>query len=341
VDISHRNPTIKEVAKSASVSTATVSRIINGLPSGYTAETKKHVLTVIDKMGYSPNLNARTMVTRHTGTLGVMLPYLSSMFSPLVLWGIEETAEMNGRNVLISHTEANGRLTMDYLKVMHEKRVDGILFVSSFLLPEYKEFVKRRNIPLVQISTELRGEPIPFVRVNDRPAARDGVRALLELGHRRIAMLAGGDDPVAGIPRTEGYRDALREFGISVREDWVIDVGFDFHDVPRAFDRIKAVLPQVTAFFCVSDEVALGFLNYCQRHGVSVPGQVSILGYDDLPMTTMVVPTLSTIHQPLRLMGQRATQLLLGMLEGGRVPEGEYLAHRVVLRESTASPSQE
>jgi LacI family transcriptional regulator len=331
-------PTIKEVAKVAKVSTATVSRIVNGVAFGYSTETKTRVLTVIDELGYTPNTIARTMITRKSCTIGVLLPDLISMFSSCILEGVETAAAQARRNVVISHTESKGHRTMDYLRVMAEKRVDGIIFVSEVLRPEYRDFVLRRSIPLVLLATEAPGSEIPFVKVNDEKAAFDGTAFLLGLGHKGVAMISGSkEDQIAGVPRIRGYRRAKEEAGGTL-PPLVIDAeGFRFEDIARVEGAIDAALHEYSAFFCASDELAAGLLNYALRKGLRVPEDLSILGFDDLPITTMVTPALSTVKQPLRELGILAAEMIVDIQEGDRTPQGRYLPHQVIARESTST----
>jgi LacI family transcriptional regulator, galactose operon repressor len=330
-------PTIHEVARAARVSIATVSRVINGLNAGYTKETRDRVLRVVDKLGYAPNTIARTMITRKTGAIGVLVPDLSSMFSAHILRGIEECSLRNGRNVFVSHTESNGRRTLDYLKVLYEKRIDGVIFLSEVLRPEYRAYLEKHSIPVVLLATRTPAGDIPYVKVDDRAASYDGVSALIGLGHRSIGMLSGSmEDPIAGAPRVEGYRSALADHGIRVDDSLIIDAhGFHFGCVEQAGSRIDPLLSRVTAFFCASDELAAGLLNHVIRRGLDVPGSMSILGYDDLPITTMVIPSLSTIRQPLVEMGDCAAMMLLDLVDSAAGRKQQVFPHTVVLREST------
>jgi LacI family transcriptional regulator len=333
-------PTIKEVAKAAKVSTATVSRIVNGVAFGYSAETKAKVLTVIDELGYTPNTIARTMITRKSCTIGVLLPDLISMFSSCILEGVETAAAQARRNVVISHTESKGHRTMDYLRVMAEKRVDGIIFVSEVLRPEYRDFVLRRSIPLVLLATEAPGSEIPFVKVNDEKAAFDGTAFLLGLGHKGVAMISGSkDDQIAGVPRIRGYRRAMEEKEAGgALPPLVIDAeGFRFEDIVCVEGAIDDALHEYSAFFCASDELAAGLLNYALRRGLRVPEDLSILGFDDLPITTMVTPALSTVKQPLRELGILAAEMIVDIQEGAPPGGGRYLPHQVIARESTST----
>lgn len=332
-----RIPTLREVARLADVSTATVSRVINGLDDGYADQTRQRVQQAIESLGYSPNIAARTMKTRRTGTIGVLLPDLSSMFTARILQGIETSASQAGLNVLVSHTESNGRRTMEYLRIMHEKRVDGLVFVSETLRPEYREFVSRHRMPLVLLSSEDPEGEYPSVKVSDRAATADGTRALIGLGHRNVFMVSGTrGDPVAGVPRVDGWREALLGEGLPADEDMVLyAAGFAYDGIPALAREIDAALGRADAFICASDELAAGLVNYLRDRGIEVPARVSVMGYDDLPVATMLRPSLSTIRQPLAEMGARAAAMVASMRADRPKPASEVFPHTVVLREST------
>lgn len=330
-------PTLKDVATTSGVSIATVSRIVNNVTDGYSVETKERVLRAVEELGYSPNIAARSMKTGQASSIGVLVPDLISMFSSSILKGIEAKASEFGLNVIITNTEANGWRTLEYLRTLHEKRVDGILFLSEYFKPEYADFIRKRDIPLVLISTQADYEAIPFVKVDDRLATKDGVKALIGLGHRKIAYIAGSmEDKIAGIPRVEGYRTALVEAGLPVDESLILSAnGFRFEDVAKITAALDEVLPRVSAIACASDELAVGVMKYAIASGYSIPGDISVLGFDDLPLALMVSPALSSVRQPLQDMGRFACERLVALRMGQGQRDGLIVPHRIVLRDST------
>jgi len=327
--------TIKDVAKAANVSVATVSRVINNL-GGYSEETKRQVLKVIEELGYEPNAVARGLVSRRTKTIALIVPDLTSTLAMELLKGVEQGAHKQGISVILCNTESQGIKTMDYLKLLNEKRIDGIIYASNELELEYYEYIKKMNVPLVLLATQSNRFPVPFVKVNDRSAAYSAVSFLIKKGHRKIGMIsAGEEDPIAGVPRIEGYMMAMKDHGLPVNENWLVRTkGFFFEDGKEGFFRLINQEPDITAVFAGSDDMAVGVLSAANRLGIKVPADLSLIGYDNLKIAEMVVPTLTTVAQPLVEMGEKAADMVIEMLETGEIVESLYLPHKIIERQS-------
>jgi LacI family transcriptional regulator len=321
--------TIKNVAKRANVSIATVSRIING-QAGYTEKTMKRVLKAIEELGYTRNALARGLVSSKSHTIAVLLPSVTSRFASELLGGIEADAQRIGQSVIICNTDSNGRRTADYLQMLAEKRVDGIIFVSEWLTEEYERIVERMNVPMVLVATYTSTYPVPYVRIDDEIASHNATEYLLKAGHRSIGMLAGTrEDPVAGRPRVEGYKRALEKYGVEP-DDRLVGFGdFHYHSGVKAAEELLNRAPEITALFAASDEMALGFLTVAHRRGISVPADISVVGFDDTLDARMAIPPLTSVKQPLGEMGSTAVELLFA-----EKPRSIILPHTIVERES-------
>ncbi|MCZ8518303.1 MULTISPECIES: LacI family DNA-binding transcriptional regulator [Paenibacillus] len=325
-------PTIRDVAKQSNVSVATVSRVLNGL-TGYSDKTKQKVLNAIEEMGYQPNAIARSLSNKRTQTLGVMFPAVSDEFASAVLQGIEDFAHDQGYSVLVCNTAADGDRTLKYLQVLREKQVDGILFASEKLKDEYIAALEAMNVPMVLIASETHHPGIPYVKVDDRKAAYDATCYLIHQGHREIAMISGTKgDPIAGLPRIEGYRQALLDHRIAYREDRVAYGDFHFESGSDAMKSLLESAGNITAVFAASDGMAIGALNYALRQGISVPDKLSIIGYDNLKMSQMVIPSLTTVRQPLFELGMLASEKLITMIEESGPVENTIVEHEIVER---------
>ncbi|OMF63386.1 LacI family transcriptional regulator [Paenibacillus sp. FSL R5-0490] len=327
--------TIKDVAKKANVSIATVSRILNG-QGGYSEKTKSKVLKVIEELGYQPNAVARGLINKRTHTIGVLFPKLSSSLVTDLLDGIEKAANDNGSSVIVCHTESNGEKTMKYLQLLIEKRVDGIIFASEILKDEYYQFVTKTRMPMILLSTESYAYPVPFVKVNDFHAAYAAAKYLIEKGHTRIGMISGNkDDIIAGVPRIEGFKKALSDHNIPLdSENIVFSRGFTF---PYGVEGLKSLVkqfPDVTAIFAASDEMAIGALSAAYQMGINVPDEISVIGYDNLNLAEMSTPPLTTVGQPLAKMGEAAAEMLFSILETGDTPESRIMQHKIIERMS-------
>jgi LacI family transcriptional regulator len=324
-------PTIKDVARKAKVSTATVSRIVNHL-DGYSEETRERVLSTISALGYRRNAVARGLVRRKVNTIGVLLPDVSSRFASELLQGIETRAHLMGHSVIVCNTSSDGERTIEYLDVLGERRVDGILFTSERVKPEYDRAFRELAIPVVLVSSISREYPLPFVKVDDEAAAHDMTRYLIDKGHRRIALITGSaKDRIAGLPRIRGFRRAMREAGLEVPEGWVVEGDFHYKSGYRAMAQLLEKAKGMTAVFATSDEMALGALSCSFSAGLRVPADLSVAGYDDTLDAEMAIPPLTTVHQPIREMGERATAILLGDEESR---QSVVLPHVIVERGS-------
>ncbi|KGP91203.1 LacI family transcriptional regulator [Pontibacillus chungwhensis BH030062] len=328
------NPTIQDVARLANVSIATVSRVLNDQP-GYSEKTKQKVLKTIEELGYQPNAIARGLVNRKTSTIGVLFPSVSGLLSAEILHGIEAKAHEHGNSVIVCNTAENREKTIKYLQVLQEKRVDGLIFVSEAVTDEYYEIFSRMDIPVVLVSTESYHHPLPYVKVDDRHAAYAATRHLIEEGHTNIGMMAGDpDDLIAGWPRIEGYRLAMREAGLSL-DDSLIEPceSFQYKDGKSGFTSLMNRHSELTAIFAASDELAIGAISAAYNKSIHIPDDVSIVGYDNLLLAEMSVPPLTTIAQPFQRMGSRAVQMMVDLINGEDA-ESAILPHELVIRDS-------
>ncbi|MBP2001245.1 LacI family transcriptional regulator [Paenibacillus shirakamiensis] len=330
------NPTIKDVARQAQVSIATVSRVLNNL-TGYSEETKVKVLQVIKEMGYQPNAIARGLINKRTQTLAVIFPCVSNSFSAEVLHGIEEVAHRHQHSVIVCNTSDDGKRTLNYLQVLREKQVDGIIFASEVLQDSYYEALQAMKVPVVLIATETDKPHIPYVKVNDKQASYDAVNYLITHGHRHIAMMGGTkDDLVAGVPRVEGYKQALADHHLPYREEWIVHADFQFDSGCTAMEQLLTRPRDYTAIFAASDEMAVAIMTVAAKHGIRIPGDLSVIGYDNVKLAEMVVPPLTTVHQPLVEMGEMACEKLLTMIQTGETVDNTIALHSIVERKTVS-----
>lgn len=327
--------TIKDVAKKANVSIATVSRILNN-QKGYSEKTKRKVLEAIEELDYHPNAIARGLINKKTSTIGVLFPALSSMLVTELLAGIEKAAHLHGSSVIVCHTESNGSKTMKYLQLLNEKRVDGIIFTSEVLKEEYYEFIQKMNIPLVLLSTESRAYSVPYVKVDDRHAAYSATQYLIKNGHTRIGMISGNrNDLIAGKTRIEGFKNALMDLGLPIQDSQIVySEGFTFADGMEGLKKLRNQAPGVTAVFTASDEIAFGAISAAFQMGVKIPEDLSIIGYDNLKIAEMSIPPLTSLAQPFYEMGEKAARMIFEMMNGDQLVESRIMPHSIKERSS-------
>ncbi len=324
-------PTISDVAKQSGVSTATVSRIING-QSGYTAKTRQKVLEIIQEMGYKPNAIARGLVNKRTNTIGVLLPSLSSRLSSALLKGIENSAHQLDYSVIICDTESDGKRTIEYLDVLSEKQIDGIIITSEWLKDVYEETIAKMKIPVVLVLTTSSHLQIPYIKVDDYQASYQATEYLIGKGHKEIGMISGSKtDKLAGLPRIEGYKQALTDNSLTISENRITYGDFAYRSGMRCMEELLKKAPEITAVFAASDEMAVGALSCAYKKGVKVPDDLSIIGYDDTQEAEMAIPPLTTVHQPIYDMGKMAVEMLLNTKETvGSI----LMPHHIVERDS-------
>lgn len=327
-----KNPTIKDVAKRANVSIATVSRILNK-QKGYSKETKAKVMQVIEEMGYHPNRIARGLVKQKTNIIAVLLPEFASSFSTKVLKGIEAVTHEKGYSIIVCNTGAFGGRTMEYIQVLREQKIDGLILTSLQLNEEQYEAIQALKIPIILISSISHNFPIPFVKVDDERASYDATNYLIKKGHRKIAMIGGPmEDQVTGFPRYEGFQKAHLDNQLKFDKRLIVEGDFSFKSGKEAMRRLLQSNQTFTALFAASDDMAIGALSIAYEQNIKVPDQLSIIGYDDSHIAEMSIPPLTTVAQPLELMGRRAASRLIQMMEGKKTVSSLMMSHQIIER---------
>jgi LacI family transcriptional regulator len=325
--------TIKDVAREAGVSAATVSRVWNDSEL-VGAETRARVAAVAARLGYSPNSAARSLRTRGTRTIGVLLPDLHGEFFSEVTRGIDQSARRRGFHLLVSSSHSDRQEANAALRSMRG-RVDGLIVMSPD--PDVQLAIGRipATFPVVLLNCAA-GVTRDSLTIANYEGARAMVRHLVGLGHRRIATIAGPERNHDADERLRGYRDALREAG--VEPEPALEVRGDFRE-GSGYEGTTQLLQRAvrpTAIFAANDCMAIGAMSALGDHGFDVPADVAVAGFDDIPMARFVSPALSSVHVHIAELGERATQRLLDAIGNGRTGEAvhEILPTQLVLRRS-------
>ncbi|WP_202080281.1 LacI family DNA-binding transcriptional regulator [Caldalkalibacillus salinus] len=333
-------PTIKDVAKRSGVSISTVSRVLN-TPELVTETKREKVLKVIETLGYHPNALARGLIQKRTHSLGVLIPDVSNLVFAEVFRGMEDAAHETGQNLVICNTDLNKERMMSYFKILKEKQVDGMIFTSEPVYPDYYELLKELQIPVVLAATHSHDYELPSVKVNDEPASYDATAYLIKMGHRHIGMISGpSHDPIAGLPRMQGFLRAMRMHDLphSVERN-VVYGHYRYEDGYEAMEELYQLNDKLSAVLCASDEMALGAISYLDSIGINVPEDVSVMGYDNTRLAHVCIPKLTTVSQPLHAIGYEAVNKLEMLLSKGEVDElRTYLPHQLVIRDSVKAP---
>ena len=337
--------TIEEVALAAHVSRSTVSRVINNHPS-VRPQVRERVEHVIAQLRYSPRAAARSLASRRTQSVGLLIPrsaalIFSDPFFPHVIQGITETCSRRGYFLMLSMVTAEREQDF-YERVIAGHHVDGLMMLSSDVDDPILPMLIRDSTPLVLVGRHPYLPHISSADVDNLGGARAAVRHLIELGHERIATITGPLYMAAAMDRRDGYKQALAEARIPVRPELIREADFTQAGGHLAMSELLRLDQPPTAVFTASDPMAVGAMRAIIEAGYSVPADISLVGFDDLPLSQMLTPPLTTVHQPLYELGAAAADLLLNRLEqhGDDVTMHTRLPTHLVVRDSTARPAR-
>ncbi|SFA39538.1 transcriptional regulator, LacI family [Parageobacillus thermantarcticus] len=329
------NVTIYDVAREANVSMATVSRVVNGNPN-VKPSTRKKVLEAIERLGYRPNAVARGLASKKTTTVGVIIPDISSIFFAELARGIEDIATMYKYNIILSNSDQNKEKELHLLNTMLAKQVDGILFMGGNITEEHVSEFQKSPVPIVLAATIEPNNTIPSVNIDYEQAAFEAVTYLLEKGNKRVAYVAGPTNDPINQKKLAGYRRALETHGLTYEEELVIEGDNSYDSGIEAYEKIAELAEKPTAVFAGTDEMALGVIHSAQDHGVRIPDQLEVVGFDNTRLATMVRPRLTTVMQPMYDIGAVAMRLLTKYMNKENVENHiVVLPHRIEYREST------
>lgn len=330
---------IREIADKASVSIATVSRVLNNTKP-VSAEVRNRVLDVIEQEGYSPNHAARTMVLRKTQTAGLIIPEVSELFHQHVFRSVEEVLVHAGYRLIVCHVRDESDSELSYLDLLGEQKVDGIILMHETEHAAVKKRLHSSVLPIVQCGIRVAGLERPRVGIDEFRAAFDGARYLLDQGHEHIGYI-GGHGPSVGEKRLSGFRQALRDRGLELFEKMIAYGEYTLESGRQAAIHLAGRNPQITAMFAASDEMALGAIRGLNEIGRRVPKDTSVLGFDGIELGSYATPALSTVYQPISDIGRESSRLLIELMDDPERPAADIsLPHRIVERESCVPPSE-
>lgn len=331
-------PTIIEVAALAGVSTATVSRVLSR-PEQVSEDTRRHVLAVVRSSGYAPNVAARSLRTLRAAKILLTVPDISNTFFASVIRGAEEAARDAGYSIVVGDTRHDPEVEDQYADMLSRREVDGLIFLGHRLPGALGPLLSREGgaAPIVNGCEYSADLGVPSVHIDNAAAGGDAIDHLIDLGHRAIGVVTGPEASPISRDRLAGAVAAAERHGL--RDALHIATGD--YAAGSAYDQTQRLLGHgVTAIFCFSDEMAMGALGAIGAAGLSCPRDVSVIGFDDLPLARYFQPPLTTIAQPKGLIGRRAVELLVDILRGHDRPHRQVtLRHDLVIRHSTAAPA--
>jgi DNA-binding LacI/PurR family transcriptional regulator len=338
----HSRPTIRDVAERAGVSRQTVSRVINGKPE-VSPQTRLRVLGVIEELGYRPSAVARSMVTGRTCLLGCISPNLVDYTFACMIENAQAEARRLGYFVLTGSAPAVADVE-PLLEEMLNRHIDGLLVMNPHADERYRFVLPlvKRGLPIAYLNDRPREEPVSSVRCDDVDGGYQATRYLIGLGHRAIATIHGPTRETCTTDRLLGYRQALAEAGLKVDPALVVEGDWSPESGHRAVQRLLASQRPFTAIFAQNDRMAIGAIRALQDAGLGVPEDVSVIGFDDIPLAAYCHPPLTTLYQPMEECGRRAVRLLVETIGNPhRSPEQVLLRARLVERGSCAPPPPE
>jgi LacI family transcriptional regulator len=322
--------TLEEIAKLAGVSRSTVSRVVNDHPS-VREQVRAQVWQVIHETGYEPHAAARSLVTRRTRIIGVIIPetvtkLFTDPFFPHLLYGITKTCNAEHYHLMLSlFNDPVGPEEM-YRRVIHSGHLDGVIVASAYTDDPLFPRLLSDGVPFV-LAGRHPNEHVNYVDVDNVGGARIAVEHLIRLGHTRIATITGPQGMTGGADRLEGYCQALEAHQIAVDENLIVEG--DYTEASGSIGAQRLLSASPTAIFAASDVMAIGALKAIREANLRVPEDVALVGFDDIPIAAAVEPALTTVHQPIEHMGSMAADLLLNLLE--HQPGAQASANRIIL----------
>lgn len=329
-----KTKTIQDIATIAGVSTATVSRALS-TPEQVSDLTRERVMQAVRQTGYQVNATARNLRRQRTGSILALVPNLANPFFAQILSGLAEVVAAGGYGLLIADTQTDPDPAARLHSYLDNRVADGVVLFDGRLADQ--RLALRHRMPVI-LACEWGDPSLPSVRVNNAEGAAIAVRHLIANGHRAIGHITGPDGNVLTESRLAGTRAALAAERLDLRADWVFSGDFSLAAGVEAARRWMGLTEKPTAVVCASDEMACGFVGELQHAGHRVPEAVSVIGFDDIEVCGHFTPALTTIRQPRRMIGERAADLLLGMIAAQTLTcESELIAVELIDRDSVRS----
>lgn len=326
---------MKEVAEYAAVSIATVSRVIN--KTGYVSpDLEERVQDAMRILNYQPSALARSLRRQETLTVGLLVPMLDHPFFSALAFASEKTLFQHDYRTLMCSAEENHEKEHAYIDMLIQQRVDGVIFVPTGKSTDNLHRLLARDVPVVLVDRDLNVSQVDRIMTNNYDGAYEAMRYLLELGHRNIAVIGGPAYSEAMNMRLQGVQAALDDYGVALRPE-LMGIG-DRHQFELGYETAVSLLEKPdrpTAIFALTDVMAIGVLHAAARHHLRVPEDLSVMGFDNIPISAYSIPSLTTVAQPIYEMGQAAAEVLLNRIQDPALPlETRQLNTRLLIRNS-------
>ena len=342
--------TLSDIAERSGVATMTVSRVVNS--SGYVSEdTRQRVLAAVNDMNYRRNGLARNLKRQRTETVGLVLGDLSNPYSTEIANAVRESLSFQGYNLFICISEHSAKEDIAAFESLVDHNVDGIIVVtrSNKEGDERLTSIANSNLPVVVVGRDFRHNQVDYISADNLTGGFDATQHLIDLGHKRIAFLGAGYESRSSLKRLRGYLNALTSHGIEIDERLITGRRKSASDVPgystekmgyEGMKRLLSVPNRPTAVFARNDFTAVGAMSAIKEAGLSIPQDMAIVGFDDTPLAVHTMPALTTVRQPMRLLGQLAAEMLLRRIGDDEIQKRNerILNCELIIRESTVAP---
>jgi DNA-binding LacI/PurR family transcriptional regulator len=332
--------TIKEIARALNISKSTVSRALRD-QHDVKQETRQRVLAYAHEHDYHPDFMARSLRSKRTRTIGVIVPAHNIPFYSIAICGIQDYAMQQGYHVMVCHSSEKYEVEKENVEALLAADVEGIIIsvARDTELNEHISKLRRKGIPLVMFNRVIEDFRAAKVVVDDYYGAAEMVRYLISTGCRRIAHISGPPNLLLSSNRKQGYMDALREAGIDFSEDWIREGDFTIESGSVCMAMLLEGSKDLDAVFCVCDAVAFGAIKTLKEKGYRIPEDMSVAGFTNEPMAELIEPALTTVAQPIYDIGETASRLLFAQLENPDLPpEFCVLNTKLIIRDSTRKP---
>jgi len=322
----------------ADVSTATVSRCFN-TPDRVVEATREKVLQIVDELGYTPHFGGRALASNRSNTVGAIIPTMENAIFARGLQAFQETLADNGVTMLVASTGYDMGSEYQQIRTLISQGADGFLLIGHNRPVKTYDFLNRRQIPYVLTWNFRADSGYPNVGFDNRKAAAQLARHVIEYGHRQIGMISGHTDTNdRALDRVNGVRDAMAQSGIPGDNLAVLPTSYSLKNGGDAFESLMANALRPTVVICGNDVLATGAILRAREMNITIPGEVSVTGFDDIDLAEVIKPKLTTVHVPHRKMGIAAARLLLDVIDGKNERQGIELETNIVIRESLGPP---
>ena len=329
--------TFSDLAKQLNVSTATVSRALSR-PDMVAPATRERVLEVVRRSGYQMNAIARSLRTQSTQTIGIIVSDIRNPFFSAIVKTVEDVARINGYSVLICNADEDGRNEEVALQLLIERQVSGVIHCSAGANLDLLRILQKKSIPLVDLDRQSGLEDVDTVVLNNQLGAALATWHLVELGHKRVAIISGPRHLSNARNRLDGFRKTLRSAHIIGKKEYIEFGDFREQSGRDAAERLLALRIPPSAIFVANNEMMAGALFAIRQRRIKVPRDLSLVGFDDLFFAPYTHPPLTTVRQPKEHMGKLATEIVLKLLAGTSCEYNVKVQGELIIRDSTAPP---